>query len=59
AAYYVDPNSATEIAEGMKKIYYDKELAATMKEKGIGHAQKFAPATCAASVMAVYKSLMA
>ncbi|MGZ8552258.1 MAG: glycosyltransferase family 4 protein [Chitinophagaceae bacterium] len=59
AAYYVDPNSATEIAEGMKKIYYDKELAAAMKEKGIGHAQKFAPATCAASVMAVYKSLMA
>jgi len=59
AAYYVDPNSATEIAEGMKKIYYDKELAATMKEKGIEHAQKFAPATCAASVMDVYKSLVA
>jgi glycosyltransferase involved in cell wall biosynthesis len=58
AAYYVDPNSAAEIAEGMKKIYYDKELAATMKEKGIGHAQKFAPATCAASVMKVYKSLV-
>jgi glycosyltransferase involved in cell wall biosynthesis len=58
AAWYVDPNSATEIAEGMKKIYWDKELAATMKERGIIHAQKFAPATCAASVMNVYKSLV-
>lgn len=58
-AYYVDPNSASEIAEGMKKIYSDKELVATMKEKGIEHAQKFAPLTCAASVMNVYKSLMA
>lgn len=58
AAYYVDPNSATEIAEGIKKIYSDKELVATMKEKGIQHAQNFAPKTCATSVMNVYKSLM-
>lgn len=57
-AYYVDPNSASEIAEGMKKIYSDKELVTTMREIGIEHAQKFAPHTCAASVMNVYKSLM-
>lgn len=58
-AYYVDPNSASEIAEGIKKIYSDPALVATMKEKGIQHAQKFAPQTCAAAVMNVYKSLMA
>lgn len=57
-AYYVDPNSAAEIAEGMKKIYSDKELVATMKEKGIAHTKKFAPDIYAASVMNVYRSLV-
>ncbi|HKO79073.1 MAG TPA: hypothetical protein VJU78_01700, partial [Chitinophagaceae bacterium] len=57
-AYYVDPNSAAEIAEGMKKIYSDKELVATMQEKGIEHTQKFSPDKYAASVMNVYKSLV-
>ena len=57
-AYYVDPNSATEIADGMKKIYSDKEFVATMKEKGIEHTRKFAPDIYAKSVMDVYKSLM-
>ena len=56
-SYYVDPNSATEIAEGMKKIYSDKELVTAMKEKGIEHTKKFTPAAYAASVMDVYKSL--
>ncbi len=27
-AYYVNPSSAEEIAEGMKKIYQDKDFAA-------------------------------
>lgn len=57
-AYYVDPNSATEIAEGIKKIYSDKELVVTMKEKGIQHTQQFSPDKYAASVMGVYKSLV-
>ncbi len=57
-AYYVDPNSATEIAEGMKRIYSDKELVAAMKEKGIEHTRQFAPDKYAASVMNVYRSLM-
>ncbi len=34
---YVDPNSATEIADAMRRIYSDKELVASMKEKGIEH----------------------
>ena len=57
-SYYVDPNNASEIAEGIKKIYYDHDLVAMMKEKGIEHAQKFAPAACVDSVMKVYKSLI-
>lgn len=57
-ASYVDPNSAVEIAEAMKKIYGDKQLVATMKEKGIEHTRKFTPAAYATSVMEVYKSLI-
>ena len=57
-SYYVDPNNASEIAEGIKKIYYNQDLVAMMKEKGIEHAQKFAPAACVDSVMKVYKSLI-
>ncbi len=56
-AYYVDPASPEEIAQGMKKIYSDKLFADTMKEKGWQHAQNFTPQKCAAAVMDVYKSL--
>jgi len=57
-SFYVDPNSATEIADAMKKIYWDKELVTRMKEKGIEHTKKFTPSAYAASVMDVYKSLI-
>jgi glycosyltransferase involved in cell wall biosynthesis len=57
AAYYVNPASAEEIAEGMKKIYSDKITAASMIEKGWQHAQNFTQQKCAATVMEVYKSL--
>jgi glycosyltransferase involved in cell wall biosynthesis len=56
-AYYVNPNSAEEIAEGMKRIYSDKELTETMKEKGWQHAQNFTQKKCADSIMNVYKML--
>jgi glycosyltransferase involved in cell wall biosynthesis len=56
-AYYVNPVSAEEIAEGMKKIYFDKAFANTMREKGLQHAANFTPEKYAASVMNVYKSL--
>ena len=54
-AYYVDPNSAEEIATGMKKIYSGTSLAIAMKEKGWQHAQRFTQKACADSVMNVYK----
>jgi glycosyltransferase involved in cell wall biosynthesis len=57
-AYYVNPNNAGEIAEGMKRIYSDKIFAEGLKEKGWQHAQKFTQQKCAADVMAVYESLV-
>jgi glycosyltransferase involved in cell wall biosynthesis len=57
AAYYIDPNSAEEIAEAMKKIYSDKALANSMKEKGWLHAQNFSPQRSAKAVMDVYKTI--
>jgi glycosyltransferase involved in cell wall biosynthesis len=56
-AYYVSPASPEEIATGMKKIYTDKQFAASMIEKGWQHAQNFVQQKCAASVMNVYKSV--
>ena len=57
AAYYVNPDSAEEISEAMVRIYTDKELVATMKEKGWRHAMQFSPEKYVAGVMSVYKSL--
>ncbi|MDP4263115.1 MAG: glycosyltransferase family 1 protein [Bacteroidota bacterium] len=54
-AYYVNPNSAEEIAEGMRSIYTDKDAVKMMKEKGWQHAQNFTQQKCADSVMNVYK----
>ena len=57
AAYYVNPSSAEEIAEGMKKIYSDKSVALSMIEKGWQHAQNFSQQKCADAVMKVYRNL--
>ena len=56
-AYYVNPNYAEEIAQGMKKIYSDKAFAYVMKEKGMQHALTFTPEKYAVSIMDVYKNL--
>ena len=58
AAYYVDPQRAEEIAEGMKKIYTDKQFTNELKERGWRQAQNFTQQKCAEAVMNVYKSLM-
>jgi glycosyltransferase involved in cell wall biosynthesis len=57
AAYYIDPNSAEDIAAAMKEVFTNKILAAEMKEKGWQHAQAFTPQRYATSVMDVYKSI--
>lgn len=56
-AYYVNPNSAEEIAGGMKRIYDDKSFAGELKSKGWQHAQHFTQQKCAADVMEVYENL--
>lgn len=56
-ACYVNPANAEEIAEGMKKIYGNSDVASTMKELGFNHAQKFTQQKCADSVMSVYKNI--
>ncbi len=57
SAYYVDPYSPAEIAEGMMKLAADETLVREMKEKGWLHAQNFTPEKCAADVMQVYLRL--
>lgn len=54
AAWYVNPNSAEEIAEGMKQIHNHPDLADSMREKGWRHAQGFTPGKYVAAVMEVY-----
>lgn len=56
-AYYVDPNSAEEIAAGMKKIVSDKSFAESMREKSRKHVLNFAPEKYAAHIMEIYKSV--
>lgn len=56
-AYYVNPVISEEIAEGMKRIFEDKNLADSLREKGWQHAQHFTQQKCADAVMEVYKSL--
>ena len=58
AVYYVNPQSAEEIAEGMRRIYNDEQFANALRKKGWQQAQKFTPRVCAESVMDVYKSLV-
>jgi len=55
AAWYVNPESAEEIAEGMKQIHRDPALAQSMREKGWTYAQNFTPEKYVNSVMDVYK----
>ncbi len=57
AVYYVNPQSAEEIAEGMKKICNDQEFADDLRQKGLQQAKKFSQQNCAAAVMNVYKEL--
>lgn len=57
AAYYVNPYSVAEIADGMIKLATDKTLVKEMREKGWRHAQNFTPQKCAADVMQVYLRL--
>lgn len=57
AAFYVNPNSAEEMAAGMKLIHRDKSTAQSMSERGWQHAQSFEPAKYARRMMDIYESV--
>lgn len=56
-ACYVNPASAVEMAEAMKKILQEPGWAAELAEKGWQHAQRFTNERTAAAVMGVYQSV--
>jgi glycosyltransferase involved in cell wall biosynthesis len=58
AVYYVNPQSAEEIAIGMKKICIDQQFANDLRQKGLLQAKKFSLQNCAEAVMNVYKELI-
>lgn len=58
AAYYVDPYSEQEIADAIKQVVTNSSLRNNMITKGIEHAYKFTPESCANSVMDVYTSVL-
>jgi len=58
AAYYVNPQSAEEIAQGMRKIYNDEKMVSDLRERGWQQAQKFTRQLCAGRVIDVYNGLM-
>jgi glycosyltransferase involved in cell wall biosynthesis len=57
AAYYVDPHQPQQIAEGMRRIYFEENLRNDMILKGWQYAQNFTLQKCTASVMEVYKKI--
>jgi glycosyltransferase involved in cell wall biosynthesis len=57
AAYYVDPLRAADIAEGIKKIYADKEFGAELAAKGKQQAEKFSQDKYVTQMMQIYQSL--
>ncbi|MBC7949258.1 MAG: glycosyltransferase family 4 protein [Chitinophagaceae bacterium] len=57
AAYYVNPNSAEEIAEGMRLIYTDPELVDIMVDKGYRYASEFSLDRYGSRVMDIYKQV--
>ncbi len=56
-AIYVDPASASEIANAMNQLYFDEDVVKMLKQKGALHAQQFTQAACAKKVMEVYQSI--
>jgi glycosyltransferase involved in cell wall biosynthesis len=58
AVYYINPQSAEEIAEGMRKICNDQQFADVLREKGLAQAKKFSQQNCAETVMNVYEELI-
>jgi glycosyltransferase involved in cell wall biosynthesis len=58
-SYYIDPNNAEQIAEGIEKILTNESLRNTMIVKGFDYVQKFSGKKTASDTISVYqKTLM-
>lgn len=58
AAYYVNPNSAEEMAEGFKKFYGDESFRQEKIKAGLLNSKRFLPQVYISSVMDIYKEAM-
>jgi glycosyltransferase involved in cell wall biosynthesis len=56
-ALYINPASATAIADALTRLVLEPGLAEVMREKGWQHAQRFTPEATARAVMNVYQEL--
>lgn len=57
-AYFVDAYSEESIADGIKKVFGDKELQKKLSEKGLAQAEKFSWKKTAAQTLAVYEQVI-
>ena len=57
-SFYVDPQSAEQIAEGIEKILSDEALRNTMIEKGFSYVQKFSGKKTASDIISVYQQTL-
>lgn len=57
-SYYVDPQSAEQIAEGIEKILSDEALRNTMIEKGFNYVQQFSGKKSASDIISVYQQTL-
>jgi glycosyltransferase involved in cell wall biosynthesis len=57
AAVFVDPESPTEIADGILRILRDSELKQSLKIKGIERSKNFSYEKCAKETLALFESL--
>lgn len=58
AARYINPYNEEDMAAAILEVSANETLRADMVQKGLQHAQRFAPDACAAAVMSVYESLL-
>jgi len=57
-SYYIDPNNAEQIAEGIKKILSDEAMRNNMIEKGFNYVQKFSRKKTASDIISVYQQTL-
>ncbi len=56
-AFFVDPGSASSIAEGMVRMHEDRELREQLSERGVERAREFTWRNCAEKTLEVYRNV--